>query len=156
MVIDANGEVGIGQANPSVKLDVNGSVNCTGGTCSSDERWKKDIQPLQNSLANIQKLQGVSYYWRTDEFPNKDFNQTKQIGVIAQEVEKIYPELINTNNEGYKSMDYMSLTAILLEGLKEQQQLIEQQSQRIIELEQQMEKINQLEVMMEEMKASLK
>ena len=53
-------------------------------------------------------------------------------------------------------MDYMSLTAILLEGLKEQQQLIEQQSQRIIELEQQMEKINQLEVMMEEMKASLK
>ena len=136
MVIDAAGEVGIGVDNPSVKLDVNGSVNCTGGTCSSDIRWKKDIQPLSNSLSNIVKLQGVTYHWRTDEFSDKDFSSDQQIGFIAQEVEKVYPELVKTNNEGYKSMDYMSITAILLEGIKEQQQIIEQQQELITTLQQ--------------------
>jgi len=125
MVIDAAGEVGIGKNNPSVKLDVNGSVNCTGGTCSSDIRWKKDVQTLPNSLQNIQKLRGVSYYWKTSEFPDRDFSTDKQIGLIAQEVEAVYPELVKTDNEGFKSMDYMSLTAILLEAVKEQQNEID-------------------------------
>lgn len=125
LVIDAAGEVGIGRNNPSVKLDVNGSVNCTGGTCSSDIRWKKNIQKLTTPLANIQKLRGVSYYWKTKAFPDRDFSDDKQIGLIAQEVEQIYPELIKTDNEGYKSMDYMSLSAVLLEAIKEQQNEIE-------------------------------
>ena len=126
MVIDAAGFVGVGRDNPTVKLDVNGSVNCTGGTCSSDIRWKKNILPLNNTLSKIQQLRGVSYYWRTNEFPDRDFNKSKQIGVIAQEVEKVFPELVKTDNEGYKSMDYMSLTAVLLEAMKAQQAQIEQ------------------------------
>ena len=126
LVIDAAGEVGIGRNNPSVKLDVNGSVNCTGGTCSSDERWKKNIVTLPNVLDNIKQMRGVSYFWKTEAFPDQNFKADKQIGLIAQEVEKVYPELVKTNNEGYKSMDYMSLTAVLLEGLKEQQKEIEE------------------------------
>ncbi len=118
MVIDAAGEVGIGRNNPSVKLDVNGAVNCTGGTCSSDIRWKKDVKPLENALENISKLEGVSYLWRTNEFPDRDFSEERQIGLIAQEVEKIYPDLVKTDNEGFKSMDYMSFTAVLLESVK--------------------------------------
>lgn len=81
---------------------------------------------LYNTLSKIQQLRGVSYYWRTNEFPDRDFNTSKQIGVIAQEVENIFPELVKTDNEGYKSMDYMSLTAVLLEAIKEQQAQIEQ------------------------------
>ena len=119
LVIDAAGEVGIGKNNPSVKLDVNGSVNCTGGTCSSDIRWKKDIKPLAKVLDNLDQLRGVSYQWRTDEFPDKDFNDKIQIGLIAQEVEAVYPELIMVDNEGFKAMDYMSFTAVLLEAVKE-------------------------------------
>ncbi len=124
-VIDAAGEVGIGRNNPSVKLDVNGSVNCTGGTCSSDERWKRNIVTLPNVIENIKQMRGVSYFWKTKEFPDQNFKNDKQIGLIAQEVEKVYPELVKTNEEGYKSMDYMSLTAVLLEAVKEQQKEIE-------------------------------
>ncbi|WP_299886158.1 tail fiber domain-containing protein [uncultured Lacinutrix sp.] len=124
-VIDAAGEVGIGRNNPSVKLDVNGSVNCTGGTCSSDERWKKNIRTLPNVIENIKQMRGVSYFWKTEDFPDQNFTSDKQIGLIAQEVEKVYPELVKTNEEGYKSMDYMSLTAVLLEAVKEQQNEIE-------------------------------
>lgn len=119
MVIDAAGNVGIGRNNPTVKLDVNGSVNCTGGTCSSDLRWKKGIRPLERALDKVVQMRGVSYDWRTQEFPDRDFSEDRQIGVIAQEVEQIYPELIKTDNEGFKSMDYMSLTAVLLESIKE-------------------------------------
>jgi hypothetical protein len=145
MVIDATGEVGIGRNNPSVKLDVNGSVNCTGGTCSSDERWKRNITTLDNTLANISKLRGVSYFWRTQEFPDRDFESDKQIGVIAQEVEKIYPELIHTDNEGFKSMDYMSLSAVLLEATKQQQVLIEQQQSELELLKKKLDKLDALE-----------
>ncbi len=145
MVIDANGEVGIGRDNPSVRLDVNGSVNCTGGTCSSDMRWKRNITTLDNTLDNILKLRGVSYYWRTQEFPDRDFENDKQIGVIAQEVEKIYPELIHTDNDGYKSMDYMSLSAVLLEATKQQQLLIEQQQKELELLKQKLDKVDALE-----------
>lgn len=125
LVIDAAGEVGIGRNNPSVKLDVNGFVNCTGGTCSSDERWKRNIATLPNVIENIKQMRGVSYFWKTEDFPDQNFTNDKQIGLIAQEVEKVYPELVKTNNEGFKSMDYMSLTAILLQAVKEQQTEIE-------------------------------
>jgi hypothetical protein len=151
LVIDANGEFGIGKDNPSVKLDVNGSVNCTGGTCSSDIRWKKNVRPLSNSLSNILKLEGVNYDWRTDEFLDKNFSSKKQIGFIAQEVEKIYPELVRTDNEGYKSMDYMSMTAILVEAMKEQQQAIDQLEAENVQLKAQINRIDKLEAMLLEL-----
>ena len=140
-----SGKIGIGNTQPSVKLDVNGAVNCTGGTCSSDYRWKKDIQPLNNTLDKINQLRGVTYAWRTDEFPEKDFTENRQIGVIAQEVETIYPDLIHTDNKGFKSMDYMSFTAILLEGVKELDEENKVLKQQIEALENQVAKINQLE-----------
>ena len=130
MYIQDDTNVGIGTLTPNAKLQVAGSVNCTGGTCTSDMRWKKDIQTLDNALEKVLEMRGVNYYWRSEEFVDKGFNNRKQIGVIAQEVEKIYPELIITDQEGYKSMDYMSLSAVLLEAIKEQQQIIESQNQK--------------------------
>jgi len=141
LVIDAAGEVGIGKNNPSVKLDVNGSVNCTGGTCSSDKRWKKNIKPLAAALPKLTQLQGVTYFWKTTEFPDKDFTEEKQIGLIAQEVEMIYPELVKTDNEGFKSLDYMSLTAILLEGIKEQQSQLDEKEQQVLQLEKELHQL---------------
>ena len=144
MYLKSDGNVGIGTNNPTVKLDVNGSVNCTGGTCSSDLRWKKDITPLENVLERIQKINGVSYYWKKEEFKDKNFDEQQQIGVIAQEVEAVFPELVKTDGEGFKSMDYQSLTAVLLEAIKEQQALIDNQNQRIETLEAQNAKIDNL------------
>ncbi len=148
MVINASGNVGIGRNNPSVKLDVNGSVNCTGGSCSSDIRWKKNVIPLSNVINNVKQMRGVSYYWKTNDFPNLNFTTDKQIGVIAQEVEKVYPELIKTDSNGYKSMDYMSLTAVLLEAIKAQQIEIE-------ELKKNSTEINQLKQMITAMQTQL-
>ncbi len=145
MVIDAAGEVGIGRNNPSVKLDVNGAVNCTGGTCSSDIRWKKDITALPNVIENIKQMRGVSYYWKTESFPYQNFTTDKQIGLIAQEVEKVYPELIKTNDEGFKSMDYMSLTAVLLEAVKAQQNQIDELKNKVDEIDQLKEMITAMQ-----------
>ena len=55
-------------------------------------------------------------------FKDKNFNDNKQVGLIAQEVEKIYPELVQTDNEGFKSIDYAKLTPILVEAIKELKQ----------------------------------
>jgi hypothetical protein len=119
MVI-SGGNVGIGITNPTSALHVVGNICATGtiGACS-DFRYKKDITPLTSALSNVLKLQGVNYFWRKDEFPLNKFNNDKQIGFIAQEIEKIYPEVVSTDKEGYKSVDYSRLTPILVEAIKE-------------------------------------
>ena len=98
---------------------------------SSDARFKKNINTLDNALGNVLKMRGVSYEWRKDEFPNKNFSDGTQIGLIAQEVEKVYPELVNTAADGYKAVEYSNLVAVLIEAVKEQQKLIDQQTKEI-------------------------
>jgi hypothetical protein len=82
-------------------------------------RYKKDIVPLSNALINVTKLKGVNYYWKAAEFPEKQFSEKQQIGFIAQELEKIYPEMVITDKDGYKSVDYSRLTPVLVEAIKE-------------------------------------
>jgi len=120
-IFNNGGNVGIGTTNPTVKLEVNGRLKTQGINELSDARYKKDIQTLTNALANIEKLRGVAYDWRQAEFPEKNFDSKHQIGLIAQELELVYPELVNTDAEGYKSVDYSKLVAVLIEAVKEQQ-----------------------------------
>ena len=95
--------------------------------CSSDERFKKDIVTLSNALNNVMKISGVTYFWKVNEFPDRNFNDKKQIGFIAQKLEKVYPEMVFTDKDGYKSVDYAKLTAVLVEAMKEQQKMIDKQ-----------------------------
>ena len=86
---------------------------------TSDKSLKKDITPLENSLEKVKQLEGVSFKWKD--------NEEKDIGLIAQDVEKIFPELVSTNKEtGLKSVEYGKLTAILIEAIKEQQKQIDE------------------------------
>jgi hypothetical protein len=113
-------------ASPGVYgLYVAGSVYGTGGWAGSDIRWKKDFETLQNILPEVVKLQGLKYSWRDDEYPAMNFDKERQIGLIAQDVEKVFPELVKTDNNGYKAVSYEKFTVILLEGMKEQQKQIE-------------------------------
>lgn len=112
-----------------------GSFVANAFSCSSDFRFKKDIHALDNSLEDIMKLNGVSYKWKTDEFTKRGFTEDKQIGLIAQEVEDVLPELVKTERDGYKSVDYQSLSAVLVEAIKEQQMTIESLENRIVDLE---------------------
>ena len=130
MTILPNGNVGVGVTAPSVKFQVagdatiSGKFNSNGIQESSDVRFKKNITSLSDALSNVMKLEGVSYNWRQEEFPDRNFGNRTEIGVIAQEIEKIYPELVNTDKDGYKSVQYSHIVPVLIEAIKEQQQLI--------------------------------
>jgi len=98
-----------------VNLPGNGS---TWGTIS-DRRRKKDIQNLKDPLKNVLALRGASFIYKSDS------TNRKQIGFIAQEVEKVYPEMVYKDAKGIKSVTYSNFTAVLVEAVKEQQQQIE-------------------------------
>ena len=104
--------------------DINVTGNITyGGTSSqsSDLRLKTNIKQLDGSLDKVLSLRGVSYNWID---PSK--TQRTQIGVIAQEVEEIYPEFVYTDNKGMKSVNYAQMTAVLIEAVKGLNAQIEQ------------------------------
>ena len=71
-------------------------------------------------------MRGVRYDWREEDFPEMNLSKRSQVGVIAQEVEEIIPELVITNRTGFKSVDYARFSAILIEAVKEQQNMIEE------------------------------
>ena len=125
MRINSAGNVGIGITNPTYKLHVNGKIRTNGINETSDGRLKKDINKILNASELVKALEGVTYYWRTDEFPDMDLDNRLQYGLIAQELEKVIPELVNTDSEGWKSVEYTHLVPILLEALKEQLGTIE-------------------------------
>ncbi|MEQ9101605.1 MAG: tail fiber domain-containing protein [Imperialibacter sp.] len=95
-------------------IHVSGSVYAGGVQLTSDRRLKENITPLKNSLANTLKLRGVSYNWI-----DKAKSQSAQIGVIAQEVEEVYPEFVHTDDKGMKSVNYSQMVAVLIEAIKE-------------------------------------
>lgn len=94
---------------------------------NSDRSLKKNIRTLDSSLGKILQLRGVSFDWKQD---NKS-----SIGLVAQEVEKVYPELVSMNEEGFKSVQYGNLVAPLIEAIKEQQKKIDQLETKITILE---------------------
>lgn len=98
---------------------VKGTITAQNYACSSDGRFKKDVAPIENSLAKILALKGVSYHWKKDEFKSRGFDDRMQIGFIAQDMEKVLPELVYTGNDGYKAVSYDKLTAVLVEALKD-------------------------------------
>jgi len=131
MVINPSGNVGIGTTSPNYTLDVSGTIGGNGMLYHSDIRWKKNVQSLTNSLDKIKRLRGVNFEWRLDEFAETNFSEGKQVGMIAQEVEEVIPELVNTASDGYKSVDYAKLVSVLIEAMKEQQKQIEDLESRI-------------------------
>ena len=126
------GNIGIGITNPIEKLEVNGTIKANAFLYSSDERLKEKIQKINNSLNKITKLNGVSYIWKE--------NGAKSIGLTAQNVEIIFPELVNTNKDsGLKSVEYGNLVAPLIEAIKEQQIILNKQKESITELQNQID-----------------
>jgi len=121
-----------------IDIDGGNGVITASTTHPSDRRLKKNITPLQNSLEKIQSLQGVSYAWKS---PDK---KAENIGFIAQDVQKVYPELVTEGRNGYLSVDYSSLVSALTEAIKELNTKVEKLKKENKELQEEVAEISQL------------
>lgn len=111
-LITTGGNVGIGTTDPLHKLHVDGDIFATGKVIAfSDERLKTDINLIDDALNKVSSLRGVEYKMiNTNE---------KNIGVIAQDVEKVYPELVVSKDNNYKGVCYGNMVGLLIEAIKE-------------------------------------
>jgi hypothetical protein len=108
-------------------LLIYGNAWASGGTwSSSDVKFKKNIKTYENALNTIMQFRGVSFDWRVDEYPQQRFSDDKQLGFIAQEVEKVVPDLVKEGPDGFKGVEYAKFTPIIVEAIKEQQKQIEE------------------------------
>ena len=91
----------------------------------SDRRLKRDITPISDALETINNLSGYHYFFNNEAYPDRNMPKGRQVGFIAQEVEKYVPELVSTGADGFKSVNYSQMTALLLQGIKEQQNVLQ-------------------------------
>jgi hypothetical protein len=109
-------------------VNINGLAYCTSSAWSSDKRFKKNITILPSMTAQIMKVKGYTYDYKTEEFPSKNFVKGQQVGFIAQELKEIFPQLVTEDKEGYNYVNYLGMIPVLLEGFKEQVNMVSQQS----------------------------
>ena len=155
MAIMPDGNVGIGtfdeiptiadklQVFGNIRVGTTGTDGCiknfagTGivGTCASDRRYKKDITPFGHVLNQLTALQPVHYLWRTADFPEQHFGDGRAYGLIAQDVEQTLPELVVTNDDGFKAIDYSKLPLLTIQAVKDLKSENDALKQRVAELE---------------------
>lgn len=127
---DAGGSVGIGTSTPRDVLEVVGELrvadcvkNAAGtqiaGTCPSDERLKTGIEPFAPLLSQLVRLQPVHFDWRANEYPDYHFGASRSYGLIAQEVEQVFPELVSRDKNGFRAVNYSELPLLLLQAIRE-------------------------------------
>ena len=135
MTIKGDGKVGIGITLPQTTLHVNGDTRIVGelqvtdditAFWSSDERLKDNITPIENSIAKILSISGNTFDW--NEKSNKEGHD---VGLIAQEIEKVLPEAVVTRDNGYLAVDYHKVVPLLVEAIKELSGKVEALEQKL-------------------------
>jgi hypothetical protein len=129
------GSLGIGMAasGTSGRID---AANDVVAFSTSDIRLKENIVPIPNALDKISKISGNTYDWRA-ELKDVHGYEGNDVGVIAQEVEAVLPQLVQDRDNGYKAVKYDKLVALLIEGIKEQQTQIHSLTLEIEKLKEQ-------------------
>jgi hypothetical protein len=120
---------------PTFKLNVDGVVCADNFASCSDARFKKDVSPIEGPLNKVSRLQGINFYWKSEDYPEREFSNERQIGFIAQDLEKVLPEAVVKGSDGYYTVDYGRITPLLVEAIKEQEQTIDDLRRRVTELE---------------------
>jgi hypothetical protein len=145
-LIRAAGGVGIGTDNPTERVTVNGNVLAHDFLTPSSKREKTNIQTIEGALEKVQSLRGVSYYGKV--------TGKREIGLIAEEVGELLPEVVVYEENGVdaKAMDYARLVPVLIEAVKEQQQLLDDKDAQVAALQ---EDYRELEARMEALEESV-
>jgi hypothetical protein len=117
-IINGSGNVGIGTSTPGYKLQVGEAADGSEARANawnvlSDERLKRDFEIIPESLEKILSLNGYYYYW------NRGADTSKKLGLKAQEVEKVFPEVVSHGKDGFLSVSYNHLVAGVIEAVKE-------------------------------------
>jgi hypothetical protein len=114
-----------GVTNPQAPLHVQGAVYATGDITAfytSDQRLKKDVIRIGDALERVRWLNGVEFTWdkeAIEKLENVGPKPDKDIGLIAQDVEKVFPQAVMLREDGYKAVDYSKLVPVLIEAIKE-------------------------------------
>ena len=133
------GNVGIGTI-PGYALDVNGQCHASSFPTSSDKRFKENVKEIDNALEKVKKLRGVYFNWNKfyRETLKVDETEDTEIGLIAQEVKKVIPEVVTTferevngKKKKYYSVEYARLSALLINAIKELAEKVENLEKKI-------------------------
>ena len=117
-------------------FNVIGEIKATGDItafASSDKRLKDNLEKINNPLDKLKKINGYTFDWI--EKKGVHSNKGHDIGVIAQEIEEVLPEIVVTRGNGYKAVRYEKIVALLIETIKEQQKQINKLNDRFEILE---------------------
>ncbi len=114
---------------------VQGTVNARNFPTTSDANYKTNITPLTNVLGKLDKVRGIAFSWNGLYESENHCAGAREIGVIAQEVETVFPELVTTWDKGRKAVDYGRFSAVLLEAVKELKANVEGLAQKIAPLQ---------------------
>jgi hypothetical protein len=109
--------VGMAASATAGRIDASGDIVAYS---TSDKNFKENIIPIPNALEKISKISGNTYDWKENMKEYHGF-EGNDVGVIAQEIEAVLPQLVTTRETGYKAVKYDKLVALLIEGIKEQQ-----------------------------------
>ena len=170
-VIDGAGNVGIRMAKSgwsySYALNVSGTAYATGYWQASDKNFKENIVSIESPLSKVLNMEGISFSWKqekdlTEQIPeakrggdeaqkssagkkdnkkSKRFPEGRHYGVVAQDVEKVMPEIVMEGIDGDKAVNYTELIPVLIEAIKEQQVIIVKQQGNIKEIMMALEQI---------------
>ena len=121
------------QSSGNYKLVVNGYTRSLAYLATSDKRYKKDINSIDNALESILKVEGKTYLWDKKANEEIEFDDNLHSGFLAQDLEKIFPHLVVTSETGEKAVNYMELIPYLVESIKDQQNQIDRLTQLIEE-----------------------
>jgi hypothetical protein len=115
--VGISGSLGIGMAASETagRIDASGDIVAFS---TSDKNFKENITPIANALEKISKISGNTYDWKSDMKQFHGF-EGNDVGVIAQEIEAVLPQLVQTRDNGYKAVKYDKLVALLIEAIKE-------------------------------------
>jgi hypothetical protein len=140
------GNVGVKNNNPTYDLDVTGKIRITTSLgvgvipssttgridalndivaySSSDIRFKTNLKPIEDAISKVNKIAGYEFDWIPDQ-ENHGY-EGRDIGVIAQEIEEVLPEIVTTRDSGYKAVKYEKIVPLLIEAIKDQQKQIDE------------------------------